>query len=113
MNRLKELREFHDITQEMAAKIGYIVPRTYIRYETGERVMPIDTAIFYAKYYGVTLDYLAGVTDQTVQSPPDKPARTDIPQTVEIVQPLMNTLKRLTDEQQLRLAEFLNSMKKR
>lgn len=75
--------------------------------------MPLDTAIFYAKYYGVTLDYLAGVTDQTVRSSPDDPARTDIPQTVEIVRPLMNTLKRLTDEQQLRLAEFLNSMKKR
>lgn len=113
MNRLKELREFHDLTQEKAAKIGFIVPRTYIRYETGERIMPLDTAIFYAKYYGVSLDYLAGVTDQTVQSPPGEPVQTEIPQTVEIVQPLMNTLKRLTDEQQLKLADFLNSMKKR
>lgn len=113
MNKLKELREFHNLTMERAAKIGLIHPRTYFRYEKGDRIMPLDTAVFYAKYYGVSLDYLAGVTDQTVQSPPDKPARTDIPQTVEIVQPLMNTLKRLTDEQQLRLAEFLNSMKKR
>lgn len=113
MNRLKDLRDFHGLTQERASKIGYISTKTYIRYECGERIMPLDTAVYYAKYYGVTLDYLAGVTDQTVQSPLDKPARTDIPQTVEIVQPLMNTLKRLTDEQQLRLADFLNSMKKR
>lgn len=113
MNKLKELREFHSLTQERAAKIGYISKKSYIRYEMGERVMPLDTAIFYAKYYGVTLDYLAGVSDQTVQTPPGNTARTDIPQTVEIVQPLMNTLKRLTDEQQLRLADFLNSMKKR
>ena len=113
MNRLKDLREFHGLTQERAAKIGYISKKSYIRYEMGERIMPLDTAVYYAKYYGVSLDYLAGVTDQTVRSSPNEPARTDIPQTVEIVQPLMNTLKRLTDEQQLRLAEFLNSMKKR
>lgn len=108
MNRLKELREFHDLTQKRAAKIGFIVPRTYIRYETGERIMPLDTAVFYAKYYGVSLDYLAGVTDQT-----SNPLQTNIPQTVEITSQLMNALKHLTDEQQLRLADFLNSLKKR
>lgn len=108
MNRLKELREFHDITQERAAKIGYIVPRTYVRYESGERIMPLDTAVYYARYYKVSLDYLAGVTDQTGQS-----AQTEIPQTVEIAPPLMNALKRLTDDQQIRLADFLNSLRRK
>lgn len=109
MNRLKELREFHDLTQDRAAKIGFINPRTYFRYETGERIMPLDTAVYYAKYYGVTLDYLAGVTDQTGQ----QPLQTEIPRTVEITPQLMNALKRLTDEQQIRLAEFLNSLKRK
>ncbi len=111
MNRLKELREFHDLTQERAAKIGFIVPRTYVRYETGERIMPLDTAVFYARYYKVSLDYLAGVTDQT--GLPGQPKQTEIPRSVEITPPLMNALKHLTDEQQLRLAEFLNSLKKK
>lgn len=109
MNRLKELREFHDLTQERAAKIGFIVPRTYVRYETGERIMPLDTAVFYAKYYKVSLDYLAGITDQTGSGQP----QTEIPQSVEIAPPLMNALKRLTDEQQIRLAELLNSLKRK
>ena len=109
MNRLRELREFHDLTQERAAKIGFINPRTYFRYETGERTMPLDTAIYYAKYYGVSLDYLAGVTDQTGQ----QPLGTEIPRTVEIVPQLMNVLKHLTDEQQIRLAEFLSSLKRK
>lgn len=109
MNRLKELREFHDLTQERAAKIGFIVPRTYIRYETGERIMPLDTAVYYAKYYGVSLDYLAGITDQTGQQPP----QTEIPRTVEITPQLMNALKHLTDEQQLRLSEFLGSLRRK
>lgn len=109
MNRLKELREFHDITQERAAKIGFIHPRTYVRYEIGDRIMPLDTAIYYAKYYKVSLDYLAGVTDQTGQ----QPLQTEIPRTVEITPQLMNALKRLTDEQQIRLAEFLNSLRRK
>lgn len=108
MNRLKELREFHDLTQDRAAKIGFIVPRTYIRYESGERIMPLDTAVYYAKYYNVSLDYLAGVTDQTGNS-----AQAEIPQSVKITPQLMNSLKHLTDEQQIRLAEFLNSLKRK
>ena len=109
MNRLKELREFHGLTQERAAKIGFINPRTYFRYETGERVIPLDTAIYYAKYYGVSLDYLAGITDQTGHYP----LQTEIPRTVEIIPQLMNTLKRLTDRQQQGLADFLNLIGKK
>ncbi len=108
MNRLKELREFHSLTQERAAKIGYISKKSYIRYESGERIMPLDTAVYYARYYKVSLDYLAGVTDQTGQS-----AQTEIPQNVEIAPPLMNALKRLTDDQQIRLADFLNSLRRK
>ncbi len=111
MNKLKELREFHGLTQERAAKIGYISKKSYIRYECGERIMPLDTAVFYARYYKVSLDYLAGVTDQT--GLPGQPKQTEIPRSVEITPPLMNALKHLTDEQQLRLAEFLNSLKKK
>ena len=111
MNRLKELREFHNLTQERAAKIGYISKKSYIRYETGERIMPLDTAIYYAKYYGVSLDYLAGLTDQTGQ--PGQPPQTEIPRTVEITPQLMNALKHLTDEQQLRLSEFLGSLRRK
>ena len=109
MNRLKELREFHDLTQERAAKIGFINPRTYFRYEIGERTMPLDTAVYYARYYGVSLDYLAGLTDRTGQQQPG----TEIPRTVEIVPQLMNILKHFTDEQQLRLAEFLSSLRRK
>lgn len=109
MNKLKELREYHNLTQERAAKIGYISKKSYIRYETGERVMPLDTAVYYAKYYGVSLDYLAGITDQTGQ----QPFSTEIPRTVEITPQLMNALKHLTDEQQLRLSEFLGSLRRK
>ncbi len=37
---------------------------TYARYETEEREIPFDIAIMLAKYYNVSLDYIAGLTQQ-------------------------------------------------
>ncbi len=36
---------------------------TYSRYETGVRELPLNIAILIAKYYNVSLDYLAGLTN--------------------------------------------------
>ena len=65
MTRLKELREFHGLTQAECANIAYISKKSYERYEKGDRVLPLDTAVFFAKYYKVSLDYLAGLTDSS------------------------------------------------
>ncbi|MCI8397292.1 MAG: helix-turn-helix transcriptional regulator [Clostridia bacterium] len=61
--RLKELREDHDLTQEQCAKIAYISKNSYIRYEKGERVPPLDIIVMYAKYYNTSIDYIACLTD--------------------------------------------------
>ena len=62
--RLRELREDHDLTQAKCAKIANISKNSYIRYENGERIIPLDTAIVFAKYYNVSLDYIAKLTNQ-------------------------------------------------
>ena len=41
--RLRELREDSDLTQLECAKLAYISKNSYIRYENGERVPPLDT----------------------------------------------------------------------
>lgn len=64
MNRLKELREYNGLTQEQCAKIAFISKKSYERYEKEERVMPLDTAILFAKYYNVSLDYIAGISEE-------------------------------------------------
>ena len=64
MIRLKDLREDNDITQSECAKIGYISKNSYIRYEKEERIIPLDTLIYYAKYYNTSLDYIAGLTNE-------------------------------------------------
>lgn len=61
--RVKDLREDRGLTQaEFAAQIG-LHTTTYARYERGEREFPFDIVIAIAKYYNITLDYIAGLTD--------------------------------------------------
>lgn len=60
--RIRDLREDADKTQaEVAAQIG-LYTTTYQRYERGEREIPFDIAICLARYYNVSLDYIAGLT---------------------------------------------------
>ncbi len=61
--RLKDLREDNDLTQEDCAKIAFISKNSYIRYEKGERVPPLDTVKLFAEYYNVSIDYIAKSTD--------------------------------------------------
>lgn len=71
-NRLRELREDNDLTQEDCAKIAYISKNSYIRYEKNERVPPLDTIIIFAEYYRTSLDYIAGITNEIKPYPRKK-----------------------------------------
>ena len=61
--RLCDLREDNDKTQEDIAKILNTTRPQYNRYETGARELPMHHFITLAKYYNVSLDYLAGLVD--------------------------------------------------
>ena len=69
MLRLRDLREDNELTQEACAKIAFISKNSYIRYEKEERVIPLDTLIYYAKYYNTSLDYLSGLTNSPIPYP--------------------------------------------
>lgn len=60
--RIKDLREDKDKTQEEIAKILKIKQVQYSRYERGEREIPLHHIITLADYYETTLDYIAGRT---------------------------------------------------
>lgn len=62
--RLCDMREDHDKTQADIAKILNMPRQQYNRYETGARELPMHHFITLAKYYNVSLDYLAGLTDK-------------------------------------------------
>lgn len=60
--RLKDLREDENLSQRQLSEILHMHKTTYARYETGEREIPFNIAIMLAKYYKVSLDYIAGLT---------------------------------------------------
>ena len=61
--RIRDLREDKDKTQIEIAKDLDMHLTTYRRYETGERELPFQLAIQLAKYYDVSIDYIAGLTN--------------------------------------------------
>ena len=66
--QLKNLREDHDLTQKQLADHLYMQLTQYRRYETGERELPLDLAISIAKFYDVSVDYIAGISDKIRQT---------------------------------------------
>ena len=62
--RLKDLREDADKRQTDIAEILGISHQHYSLYERGERELPIHHFVTLAKYYNVSIDYLAGLIDQ-------------------------------------------------
>ena len=62
-NRIKDIREDHDLEQKDIAKLLGISRQYYSRYELGQVDLPIRHYITLAKFYNVSIDYLCGVTD--------------------------------------------------
>lgn len=60
-NRLRDLREDRDLTQKQLAEKLYMHVTQYRRYESGERALSLDLAAQLARFYNVSLDYLAGL----------------------------------------------------
>lgn len=61
--RLRDLREDSDKSQEDIAKLLSISQQHYSMYESGKRELPMHQFIVLARYYNVSLDYLAGLID--------------------------------------------------
>ena len=59
--RIRDLREDKDMTQDELAKALDMWLNTYRNYEVGNREPPFSFMIELAKYYNVSLDYLAGL----------------------------------------------------
>lgn len=62
--RIRDLREDNDKTQREVGEAINVPQRTYAYYESGERMIPPRVLIALAAYYGVSVDYLLGLTDE-------------------------------------------------
>lgn len=61
--RIRDLREDRDFSQKQLAEILNISQSTYSRYESGFLDIPSEILISLSKIYGVTTDYILGLTD--------------------------------------------------
>ncbi len=61
--RIREIREDHDMTQQKVADLLFIGQRTYADYESGKTRIPVDSLLILAKHYNVSMDYITGASD--------------------------------------------------
>ena len=63
VNRIKDLREDHDLTQQqLAAQLG-ITQRKYSYIETGTQPLTAELLVKLANFYQVSVDYLLRQTN--------------------------------------------------
>ncbi len=63
VERMRELREDHDLKQRDIAQLLGTTQQTYSRYEQGINELPIRHVITLCRFYKVTADYFLGLTN--------------------------------------------------
>lgn len=61
--RLRQLRQSRNLTVEQLGYEFNVKRQTVSRWELGNRLPPLDVATALAEYFNVSLDYLAGLSD--------------------------------------------------
>ena len=67
--RIRDLREDHDLNQTQVAKMLGMSQTGYSKYETGENDIPTAVLIKLARFYGTSIDYLLGETSVPTRYP--------------------------------------------
>lgn len=62
--RIRDLREDRDLKQKDLAAWLQCTQVAYSYYELGRRDIPTDVLIRLSAFYGVSVDYLLGLTDE-------------------------------------------------
>lgn len=62
--RLRDLREDAELKQENVSRFLEITRQQYQLYESGKREIPFHLVIKLAEFYNVTIDYIAGLTNE-------------------------------------------------
>ena len=62
--RIRNLREDHDLTQKQVGQAINVPQRTYAYYESGQRMIPPHVLCALADFYHVSVDYLLERTNQ-------------------------------------------------
>lgn len=64
LRRLAELRKEKGLSQAKVAAVLDIPQQQYCRYENGQNEIPVRHVITLCRFYGISADWLLGLTDQ-------------------------------------------------
>ena len=73
--RIKNVREDHDLTQAQIGKILNKSQQGYNHIETGRAELKIEDLVSLCKYYDLSADYLIGLIDKPVSYNPQKTSK--------------------------------------
>ena len=59
--RMKDVRNDSDETQQQIAEVLGITRQQYHLYESGKRQIPVDLLIRFCQHYGTSSDYILGL----------------------------------------------------
>lgn len=62
--RLRDIREDHDLQQKDIADLLHTTREQYSRWERGAWQMPIEHYKTLARFYNISVDYLSGLTNE-------------------------------------------------
>ncbi len=92
MNRIRDLREDRDLRQIDVANATGIDQKTLSNYETGKTNPDSFAIIALAKFFGVTTDYLLGLTEKSIMT------KQDIIKSIEEIERAVSEIKRKIGE---------------
>ena len=98
--RLKDLREDKDMKQWQIAELLGMKQEQYQRYESGKRETPVRIYIKLSEYYGVSLDYITGRTNDKGNPKNDQDEKK-----------LLALFRRLNRQQKNLILELLNELR--
>lgn len=100
--RIRDLREDHDLTQEELCRKLFMHKTTYTNYEQGKHSVPLDFAVLLADFYNVSLDYIAGRSNVLHNDKQNKFS----PDEIHIIE----QFESLTERNKGRLEQFLDNL---
>lgn len=99
-HRIKDLREDSDKTQQELADYLGTSSQHYGKYELGHAEIPFERAIALARYYNVSLDYIAELSNEKKRSPQGAPSEEE--------RELLRLLSGLSPEEKKKLCDLLS-----
>lgn len=103
VERVRYLREKHDLTQKEMGNLLGVNNSTYAGWERGRDTFPLERLIILVNYFNTSIDYILGLTEQ----PNYKDLQKDI--NVKLMQERIKIIRKKNNYTQTNMAKIMNT----